>query len=68
MKKTAIDAVMSSIFAWFAKYKRVYVNADYPNLKTNITESGSHESSAQLNEAAEQDYWRFREITAENKQ
>jgi prophage endopeptidase len=47
--------------------KRVYINAECPKPKANTTESGSNESSARLSEAAEQDYWRLREMMAENE-
>lgn len=47
--------------------KRVYVNADCPKPKTNTSESGSNESSARLSKAVEQDYWRLREMMAENE-
>ncbi|MDV5225338.1 MULTISPECIES: lysis protein [Providencia] len=47
--------------------KRVYVNAKCPKPEANTSESGSNESSARLSEAAEQDYWRLREMMAENE-
>ncbi|WP_272538558.1 lysis protein [Providencia sp. PROV197] len=47
--------------------KRVYVNADCPKPEPNTSESGSNESSARLSEAAEQDYWRLREMMVENE-
>ena len=47
--------------------KRVYVNADCPKPEANTSESGSNESSARLSEAAEQDYWRLREMMIENE-
>ncbi|MBQ0339676.1 lysis protein [Providencia rettgeri] len=47
--------------------KRVYVNAKCPKPEANTSESGSNESSARLSEAAEQDYWRLREMIAENE-
>lgn len=48
--------------------KRVHVNADCPKPKTNTSEGGSNESSARLSKAAEQDYWRLREMMIENEQ
>ncbi|QXA60068.1 lysis protein [Providencia rettgeri] len=47
--------------------KRVYVNAKCPKPEANTSESGGNESSARLSEAAEQDYWRLREMMAENE-
>ncbi|MRF66598.1 lysis protein [Escherichia coli] len=47
--------------------KRVYVNAKCPKPEANPSESGSNESSARLSEATEQDYWRLREMIAENE-
>ncbi|AWS53097.1 lysis protein [Providencia rettgeri] len=47
--------------------KRMYVNAKCPKPEANTSESGSNESSARLSEAAEQDYWRLREMMAENE-
>lgn len=47
--------------------KRVYVNAKCPKPEANPSESGSNESSARLSEATEQDYWRLREMMAENE-
>nr|ELR5038690.1 lysis protein [Providencia stuartii]ELR5082950.1 lysis protein [Providencia stuartii] len=47
--------------------KRVYVNANCPKPEANTAESGSNESSARLSEATEQDYWRLREMMAENE-
>lgn len=47
--------------------KRVYINAECPKPEANTSESGSNESSARLSEAAEQDYWRLREMMAENE-
>ncbi|EOV8087951.1 lysis protein [Providencia rettgeri] len=47
--------------------KRVYVNAKCPKPEANTSESRSNESSARLSEAAEQDYWRLREMMAENE-
>ncbi|MTC21833.1 lysis protein [Providencia sp. wls1938] len=47
--------------------KRVYVNAKCPKPEANTSKSGSDESSARLSEATEQDYWRLREMMAENE-
>ncbi|MEQ5075905.1 lysis protein [Providencia alcalifaciens] len=47
--------------------KRVFINAKCPKPEANTSESGSNESSARLSEAAEQDYWRLREMMAENE-
>ncbi|WP_255254515.1 lysis protein [Providencia rettgeri] len=47
--------------------KRMYVNAKCPKPEANTSESGGNESSARLSEAAEQDYWRLREMMAENE-
>ncbi len=48
--------------------KRVYVKAECPAVTKNSTESGSNETSARLNKAAEQDYLRLREMIVENEQ
>ncbi len=48
--------------------KRVYVNAKCPKPAANTSESGSNENPARLSEAAEQDYWRLREMMTENEQ
>lgn len=47
--------------------KRVYVNAKCPKPEANASESRNNEGSARLSEAAEQDYWRLREMMAENE-
>ncbi|MDR2241856.1 MAG: lysis protein [Providencia alcalifaciens] len=47
--------------------KRVYVSAKCPKPEANTSESGSNEGSARLSEAAEQDYWRLREMMTENE-
>ncbi|WP_335674251.1 lysis protein [Providencia stuartii] len=47
--------------------KRVYINAECPKSEANTSEGGSNESSARLSEATEQDYWRLREMMAENE-
>ncbi|HHR5808600.1 TPA: lysis protein [Providencia alcalifaciens] len=47
--------------------KRVYVNAKCPKPEANPSEGRSNESSARLSEATEQDYWRLREMMAENE-
>ncbi|SUC36213.1 Bacteriophage lysis protein [Providencia rustigianii] len=48
--------------------KRVYINAECPKLKTNSTKSGGNETAVRLSDAAEQDYWRLREMMIENEQ
>ncbi|WP_036979286.1 lysis protein [Providencia alcalifaciens] len=47
--------------------KRVYVNAKCPKPEANASESRSNEGSARLSGAAEQGYWRLREMMAENE-
>ncbi|MEX9612294.1 lysis protein [Providencia manganoxydans] len=47
--------------------KRLRVKAECPKPEANTAESGSNESSARLSEAAEQDYWRLREMMTENE-
>ncbi|MEY0486371.1 lysis protein [Providencia rettgeri] len=47
--------------------KRVYINAECPKPEANTSESGSNEISARLSETTEQDYWRLREMMAENE-
>lgn len=47
--------------------KRVYIKAECPKVGSDTTESGSNESAPRLSEATEQDYWRLREMMAENE-
>ncbi|MBT0366450.1 lysis protein [Morganella morganii subsp. morganii] len=47
--------------------KRVYIKAECPKAGTYTTESGSNEAAPRLSEATEQDYWRLREMMAENE-
>ncbi|WP_432652615.1 lysis protein [Providencia manganoxydans] len=47
--------------------KRLRVKAECPKPEANTSEGGSYESSARLSKAAEQDYWRLREMMTENE-
>ena len=62
--KTEIDSLRDAVRSGT---KRVYVRADCPKAGTNTTESGSNEAAPRLSEATEQDYWRLREMMAENE-
>ena len=47
--------------------KRVYVRAECPKSGTDTTKVGRDEGSPRLSQATEQDYWRLREMMAENE-
>lgn len=62
--KTEIDNLRDAVKSGS---KRVYIRAECPKSGTDTTESGSNEAAPQLSEATEQDYWRLREMMAENE-
>lgn len=62
--KTEIDSLRDAVKSGT---KRVYIKAECPKAGTNTTESGSNEAAPRLSEATEQDYWRLREMMAENE-
>ncbi len=62
--KTEIDNLRDAVKSGT---KRVYIKADCPKTGSDTTESGSNEAAPRLSEAAEQDYWRLREMMAENE-
>lgn len=62
--KTEIDSLRDAVRSGT---KRVYVRADCPKAGADTTESGSNEAAPRLSEATEQDYWRLREMIAENE-
>lgn len=62
--KTEIDNLRDAVKSGT---KRVYIKAECPKVGTNTTESGSNEAAPRLSEATEQDYWRLREMIAENE-
>ena len=62
--KTEIDSLRDAVKSG---NKRVYIKAECPKSGTNTTESGSNEAAPRLSEATEQDYWRLREMMAENE-
>lgn len=62
--KTEIDTLRDAVKSG---NKRVYIKAECPKVGTNTTESGSNEAAPRLSEATEQDYWRLREMMAENE-
>ncbi|MEG0280621.1 MAG: lysis protein [Morganella sp. (in: enterobacteria)] len=61
--KTEIDGLRDAVKSGA---KRVYIRAECPKTGTDTTESGRDESSPRLSEATERDYWRLREMMAEN--
>lgn len=61
--KTEIDSLRDAVKSGA---KRVYVRAECPKAGADTTEIGRNESSPRLSEATEQDYWRLREMMAEN--
>lgn len=61
--KTEIDSLRDAVKSG---NKRVYIKAECPKSGTDTTESGRNERSPRLSEATEQDYWRLREMMAEN--
>ncbi|HHV7361079.1 TPA: lysis protein [Morganella morganii] len=62
--KTEIDSLRDAVKSGS---RRVYIRAECPKSGTDTTESGSNESAPRLSEATEQDYWRLREMMAENE-
>lgn len=62
--KTEIDSLRDAVRSGT---KRVYVRADCPKSGADTTEGGSNEAAPRLSEATEQDYWRLREMIAENE-
>ncbi|SGD85309.1 Bacteriophage lysis protein [Mycobacterium tuberculosis] len=62
--KTEIDNLRDAVKSGT---KRVYIKAECPKAGADTAESGSNEAAPRLSEAAEQDYWRLREMMAENE-
>ncbi len=62
--KTEIDNLRDAVKSGA---KLVYIKAECPKSGTNTTKSGSNEAAPRLSEATEQDYWRLREMMAENE-
>lgn len=62
--KTEIDSLRDAVKSGT---KRVYIKAECPKVRSDTTESGSDEAAPRLSEATEQDYWRLREMMAENE-
>ena len=62
--KTEIDNLRDAVKSGT---KRVYIKAECPKVGSDTTESGSNEAAPRLSEATEQDYWRLREMMAENE-
>lgn len=62
--KTEIDSLRDAVKSGA---KRVYIKAECPKVGSDTTESGSNEAAPRLSEATEQDYWRLREMIAENE-
>lgn len=62
--KTEIDNLRDAVKSGT---KRVYIKAECPKAGTDTAESGSNEAATRLSEATEQDYWRLREMMAENE-
>lgn len=62
--KTEIDSLRDAVKSGT---KRVYIKAECPKAGADTTESGSNEAAPRLSEATEQDYWRLREMMAENE-
>lgn len=62
--KTEIDSLRDAVKSGT---KRVYIKAECPKVGSDTTESGSNEAAPRLSEATEQDYWRLREMMAENE-
>ncbi|CAM7910738.1 lysis protein [Morganella morganii] len=62
--KTEIDSLRDAVKSGT---KRVYVRAGCPKAGADTTEGGSNETAPRLSEATEQDYWRLREMIAENE-
>lgn len=62
--KTEIDSLRDAVKSGT---KRVYIKAECPKAGADTTESGRDEAAPRLSEATEQDYWRLREMMAENE-
>ncbi|HCT9738217.1 TPA: lysis protein [Morganella morganii] len=62
--KTEIDSLRDAVKSGT---KRLSVKAECPKSGADTTESGSNEAAPRLSEATEQDYWRLREMMAENE-
>ncbi|MGJ7100916.1 lysis protein [Morganella morganii] len=62
--KTEIDSLRDAVKSGT---KRVYIKAECPKAGADTTESGRDEAAPRLSEATEQDYWRLREMIAENE-
>lgn len=62
--KTEIDSLRDAVKSGA---KRVYIKAECPEAGADTTESGRDEAAPRLSEATEQDYWRLREMMAENE-
>ncbi|MET4878632.1 lysis protein [Morganella morganii] len=62
--KTEIDSLRDAVKSGT---KRVYIKAECPKSGADTAESGSNEAAPRLSEATEQDYWRLREMMAENE-
>lgn len=62
--KTEIDNLRDAVKSGT---KRLSVKAECPKSGTDTTEGGSNEAAPRLSEATEQDYWRLREMIAENE-
>ncbi|CAK7037917.1 MAG: hypothetical protein MORG_01588 [Morganella sp. (in: enterobacteria)] len=62
--KTEIDSLRDAVKSGA---KRLSVKAECPKVGSDTTESGSNEAAPRLSEATEQDYWRLREMMAENE-
>ena len=62
--KTEIDNLRDAVKSGT---KRVYIKAECPKAGADTTESGRNEAAPRLSEATEQDYWRLREMMAENE-
>ncbi|MIQ93893.1 lysis protein [Salmonella enterica subsp. enterica] len=62
--KTEIDNLRDAVKSGT---RRVYIKAECPKSGADTTEGGSNEAAPRLSEATEQDYWRLREMIAENE-
>ncbi len=62
--KTEIDNLRDAVKSG---NKRVYIKAECPKAGADTSEGGSNETAPRLSEATEQDYWRLREMMAENE-
>lgn len=62
--KTEIDTLRDAVKSGT---KRVYIKADCPKSGADTAKVGRDESSPRLSGATEQDYWRLREMIAENE-